>query len=342
MLKFLESLKKDSEQISQQCSGGAPPQIDLSAFIRRALRVSKDQEMLYREISELPEQFMRGQRPEIEGLIDQVSVLQVLVKQQGNELANDLEQYVRSSFAVDPAAIEPINGTQPLFSAIVKNLEDRALSSSREDQLEIVRRFNQLAIELMKAQDQSGSSGSSNPMDALQQFKDLTRRQLSLYQQMMQRQMSPQNQQTMQELQRMAMEQRKIREALEQLMRESRQQMNSLGRLDDVIDDMKDLETEILDPELRRKVTERQKSIYDRMLRAQKAIKDRDEESEERKARQAEVIKQQQPDKPLGEIGSDTRDLSRDFLGDLKEEFPEAYKPMLNDYFKSLNIYGGN
>jgi DNA repair exonuclease SbcCD ATPase subunit len=178
-------------------------------------------------------------------------------------------------------------------------------------------------------------------MDALQQFKDLTRRQLSLYQQM-QRQMSPQNQQSLEELQRMAMEQRKVREALEQLMRESRQQMNSLGRLDDVIDDMQDLETEILDPELRRKVAEKQKSIYDRMLRAQKAIKDRDEESEERKARQAEVIKQQQPDKPLGEIGSDTRDLSRDFLGDLKEEFPEAYKPMLNDYFKSLNIYGGN
>ncbi|EKD84406.1 MAG: hypothetical protein ACD_39C00068G0001, partial [uncultured bacterium] len=227
MLKFLDALKKDSEQICQQCSGGAPPQIDLSAFIRRALRVSHDQEMLFREISELPEQFMRGQRPEIEGLIDQVSVLQVLVKQQGSELANDLEQYVRSSFAVDPAAIEPIQGTQEIFSEIVKTLEDRALSTSRADQLEIVRRFNQLAIELMRAQDQSGSSGSANPMDALQQFKDLTRRQLSLYQQMMQRQMSPQNQQTMEALQRMAMEQRQVREALEKLMRESRQQMNS-------------------------------------------------------------------------------------------------------------------
>lgn len=342
MLKFLESLKKDSEQMCQQCSGGSGPQIDLSAFIRRALRVSHDQEMLFKEIVNLPDRFMRGQRPEIEGLIDQVSVLQVLVKQQGSELDNDLEQYVRSSFAVDPTAIEAIKGTQELFSAIVKNLEDRALSESREDQLEIVRRFNQLVIELMRAQDQSGSSGSSNPMDALQQFKDLTRRQLSLYQQMMQRQMSPQNQQSLQEMQRMAMEQRKIREALERLMRESRQQMNSLGRLDDVIDDMQNLETEILDPELRRKVAEKQKSVYDRMLRAQKAIKDRDEEGEERKARQAEIIRQQQPDKPLGELGTDTRDLSKDFLGDLKEEFPEAYKPMLNDYFKSLNIYGGN
>ena len=80
---------------------------------------------------------------------------------------------------------------------------------------------------------------------------------------------------------------------------------------------------------------------YDRMLRAQKAIKDRDEESEERKARKASEIIQQQPDKPIGEIGSDTRDLSKDFTGDLKEEFPPSYKPLLNDYYKSLNIYGG-
>ncbi|OGK12801.1 MAG: hypothetical protein A2W80_10400 [Candidatus Riflebacteria bacterium GWC2_50_8] len=109
-----------------------------------------------------------------------------------------------------------------------------------------------------------------------------------------------------------------------------------------MIDEMKDLETDILDPELRKKVAEKQKSIYDRMLRAQKAIKDRDEESEERKARKAEIIRQQQPDQPLGAIGTDSRDLSKDFLGDLKEEFPESYKPMLNDYFKSLNIYGGN
>ncbi|HNW11083.1 MAG TPA: hypothetical protein PKI71_06940, partial [Candidatus Rifleibacterium sp.] len=108
-----------------------------------------------------------------------------------------------------------------------------------------------------------------------------------------------------------------------------------------VMKDMQDVETQILNPEMRQKVAEKQKSIYDRMLRAQKAIKDRDEESEERKARKASEIIQQQPDKPIGEIGSDTRDLSKDFTGDLKEEFPPSYKPLLNDYYKSLNIYGG-
>jgi len=342
MLKFLEALKKNADQISQQCNSCAGSQLDLSAYVRRALRVSHDQEYLHREISEMPAQFMRGQQPHIEGIIDQVSLLQVLVKQQGNELEYDLEKLVKSSFAVDPTAVEAIKGTQRMFADIVKNLEDRSLGQAWEDQQEIIRRFNRLAAELMRAQDQAGNSGSSsNPTDALQQFKNLTRRQLSLYQEMMKRQMSPQSGQSLEELKRMAMEQRQVREALEKLMRESRQQMNSMGRLDDVINDMQDVETQILDPELRQKVAEKQKSIYDRMLRAQKAIKDRDEESEERQARKAAEITQQQPDQPIGEIGSETRDLSRDFTGDLKEEFPPAYKPMLNDYYKSLNIYGG-
>lgn len=342
MLKFLEALKKNAEQINQQCSSCSGSQLDLSAYIRRALRVSQDQESLFREISAMPDQFMRGQQPQIEGIIDQVSLLQVLVKQQGNELEFDLDKLVKSSFSVDPTAVEAIKGTQGMFSNIVKNLEDRALSLAWEDQQEIIRRFNRLAIELMRAQDQQNSGGSSsNPMDAMQQFKNLTRRQLSLYQEMMKRQMSPQSGQSLEEMKRMAMEQRQIREALEKLMRESRQQMNTMGRLDDVINDMQDAETQMLNPELRKKVAEKQKSIYDRMLKAQKAIKDRDEESEERKARKASEIIQQQPDKPIGEIGSDTRDLSKDFTGDLKEEFPPAYKPLLNDYYKSLNIYGG-
>lgn len=342
MLQFLEALKKNAEQINQQCSGGEAPQLDLSDYIRRALRVSHDQERLYKETSMMPNQFMRGQQPQIEGIIDQVSLLQVLVKQQGSELENDLEKLVKGSFSVDPTAVESIKNTQTMFSGIIKNLEDRALDQAWEEQQEIIRRFNKLAMELMRAQDQSGNSGSSsNPMNALQQFKNLTRRQLSLYQQMMKRQMSPQTGQSLEELKRMAMEQRQIREALEKLMRESRQQMNSMGRLDDVINDMKDIETQVLDPALRKKVAEKQKSIYDRMMRAQKAVKDRDEESEERKARKASEIIQQQPDKPIGETGSDTRDLSRDFTGDLKEEFPPSYRPMLNDYYKSLNIYGG-
>ncbi len=78
------------------------------------------------------------------------------------------------------------------------------------------------------------------------------------------------------------------------------------------------------------------------MLKSQKAIKNRDEEDEERKARKAREISQQEPEKPIGDIGSGSIDLSKDFTGDLREEYPESYKTLINDYYKSLNIYGGD
>ena len=338
MLNFLESLKKNADQMMSMMSGEAP-QLDLSYYIARAIRVSKDQEKLLKEIIDMPDHFMRGKMPQIEGIIDYVSVQQVLVKQQGLSLQDDLNQLIKNSFGIDPVVVEAINGTQGLFSDIVKNLEDRALFPARNDQLEIIRRFNKLAADLMRAQDSSGNGGSSSsPMTPMQQFKNLTRRQLSLYQQMMKQQFMPQGSQ---QLKQMAMEQRHIRESLEQLMREHRQQMNNLGRMDDVINDMQDIETKILDPALREKVAEKQKSIYERMLKSQKAIKNRDEEDEERKARKAKELHQQEPEKPIGEIGSDSIDISKEFTGDLREEYPESYKNLLNDYYKSLNIYGG-
>lgn len=341
MLKFLESLQKNAQQIHEMCSGSQAPQLDLSEFIRRALRISLDQEAVYDQIEGLPGEFLRGQRPEIEGAIDQASVFQVLIRQQGRQLEIDLDKFVKTSFNVDPSAIRAIKGTQSILAETVKHLEDRQMENAREQQQELIRRFNLLAIELMRAQDQANQSSGEGSMSPMQQFQNLTQRQLSLYEQMLKQQNSPQSQQMMQQLKQMSMEQRKVREALEKLMRESREQMRSLGRMDDVMEDMEKLETEILDPDLRRKVAEEQRKIYEKMLRAQKSIRDREEESEERKGTQAREILQQEPEQPLEDMGSAERDLSKDFITDLREDYPEAYRELINDYFRSLNIYGG-
>ena len=86
---------------------------------------------------------------------------------------------------------------------------------------------------------------------------------------------------------------------------------------------MQDLETEILDKNLQKKVAEKQKSIYDRMFKSSKAIKNRDEESEERSATKSrEIIRQELPSADIENVGSDTRDLSKDYTTDLKEDFP--------------------
>lgn len=266
---------------------------------------------------------------------------ELLVRKQAQDLESALDTLVRSSFTIDPEVMNNLKGVQGIFGEIVKDLEDRAVDKSRGQMREIMRRFNLLAMDLMRAQDQQSQS-SSSPQNAMQQFKQLMQRQLSLYQQMQKmQQMSPQDAQTMQQLQKMAMEQRMVREALEKLMRESKNQMQTLGRMDDVLKDMEDLETKILDPNLRREVAEKQKEIYDRMLKATKSLKKRDEESEERKAEKVKrELVQTEPDKPLPQLGSNSVDLSKDFLGELKEGFPRTYEPELRDYYKSLNLYG--
>ncbi|MBF0546865.1 MAG: hypothetical protein HQM08_20665 [Candidatus Riflebacteria bacterium] len=341
MLKFLEALSKDGKKMCQTCMGGSgQSQLDLSRFIRQALQVSHDQESLYYRLDGIPPQFMRGQMPAIEGKIGEVSGLQMLVKRQAERLEEALETYVKMSFAVDPSVLLPLKGVQEMLSDTIKDLEDRQIEKSRDTQREIIKRFNRLAMELMRAQDQQqNSSQAMNPKNALQQFKQLTQRQLSLYQQTQKNSLSPADQQEMERLRQMAMEQRMIRESLERLMHESKEQMQTLGRMEDVMNDMEKLETKILDPKLKREVAEKQKSIYERMLKAQKSLKDRDEKSEERKAQKAGEISQVSPDKPLPQAGSETRDLSRDFLREMREKYPKSYENEIRDYYKSLNLY---
>ncbi|HNV71250.1 MAG TPA: hypothetical protein PKO06_16215, partial [Candidatus Ozemobacteraceae bacterium] len=343
MLKFLESLSKEGKKVCEACSGGGQQQqLDLSRYVKRALQVSFDQETLIKRLDGIPGQFMRGQMPAVEGRVDECSMQELLVKKQAQDLETALDTLVRSSFTIDPDVMNHLKGVQNVFSDIVKDLEDRAIDKSRGQMREIVRRFNLLAMDLMRAQDEQSQNSSSSPQNALQQFKQLMQRQLSLHQQMQKmQQMNPQDAQMMQQLQKMAMEQRMIREALEKLMRESKQQMQTLGRMDDVLKDMEDLETKILDPNLRRDVAKKQKDIYDRMLKATKSLKRRDEESEERKAEKVKrELVQTEPEKPLPQLGSNSVDLSKDFLGELKEEFPRTYEPELRDYYKSLNLYG--
>lgn len=340
MLQFLQSLQENAGEISEQFAQLAP-QIDLSEFIRRALQVSFDQEKVYNQLEGIPGEFLRGQRPQIEGIIDQASVFQVLIRQQANELKRMLENYIRTSFHMDPDVLTPVRGTIRILNQTVKNLEDRHMKEARDKQLQIIKSYNDLAAELMRTQEQASSS-SGDSMCPMQQFQNLTQRQLSLHQEMMKKQSMQPNQQMLEELKQMSMRQRRVREALEQLMRESGEQMQTLGRLDEILRDMLKLETEILDPELRREVADQQRDIYERMLRAQQSIRDRDEESEERRSTPASEIIQQDPDLPAIDPGVLRTEDMADYLRDLREEYPEAYRQIINDYFRALSIYGDN
>ncbi len=346
MLKFLEALKKNSERMAQECSQqGQQQQVDLSRFIQRAIQVSVDQEALLDQLDGVPGQFMRGHLPLIEGRVNEVSVRELIVKRAGNSLEDDLESFFRKNINLDAEVLLNIRGTDAVFNTIVKDLEDRAVDRATGAQRDIIRRFNRLAIDLMRAQEQSNQSqqsGQGSMQQMLESFKQMTRRQLQLNQmtQKMQ-QMSPQDRSMMEQMKRMAQEQRQLREQLEQLMRDARQQRQVLGRMDDVTEDMKDIETRLLEGKYDRKLAEKQKSVYDRMLKAQKSLKQRDDESDERQAKAPEkAMRMLQPTKALADPQANSVDLAKDYMGEGKDEYPQAYEQLLRDYYKSLSLEG--
>lgn len=347
MLKFLDSLKKHGDQICQNCmmSGSFSLKVDLTTYIKNAIKISKDQEWLLSRLENMPFQFLRGQQPELEEIIDDVSIYQSQLKNFAKNYEIALENLLKVDLLMPMDLSKKIKGTQRIFADIIKNLEDRSIGAARNQQKDIINKFNELALDLIKLQEDINSSisisNSTNTANFIEQFKELTKRQLSLYQKNMQK-LNSADKNLLQDLIGMSLEQRFIRESLQQLKSDAQRQINLLGRMDDIISEMKDIETQILDPNQQRKAAERQKSVYEKMLRAQKSLKKADEENEQRKAeRPSEHLKQVQTNNQLPELQKDIQDYSKDFLSDLKEDYPKSYEKHLNDYFKSLSLFGG-
>ena len=344
MLKFLQRLKEDANNIDMQMQAGANQQeADFSPLIKKALKISRVQEEILMDITSYPDSFMRGHMPQIEPIIDFLSVKQLSLRKQAERLDRHVKEMVTQTFSADMSLTRITEKAPELFADIIVNLENRQLAKARLDQYIIINMYNKLAAELMRTQENMGEDSSGGSSDSpFQQFQNLTRRQLQLYQKNMRQQMQL-GVQSQEELQQLAIEQQHIRQSLEQIMQSLRQTGSTRGRLNDITQEMEDIETEILDPALKREVAEKQKEVYEKMLKAQKSLRRRDdeEESEERKAVTPESsIKQVQADTPVDDSGNLQQDLSKDFLSDLPEDYPPEYKNLINDYFKSLNIYG--
>jgi hypothetical protein len=106
MLKFLESLAKDGQKICTPVREGSKKQLDLSRFIRRPERLAGSgnpaaaAQRPAGPVHAWPE--ARDRR-----IIDETSVLQLLVRQQAPDLEGALERDP-TSFTVDPGVLQPL------------------------------------------------------------------------------------------------------------------------------------------------------------------------------------------------------------------------------------------
>jgi seryl-tRNA synthetase len=138
-----------------------------------------------------------------------------------------------------------------------------------------------------------------------------------------------------QEFSKMAQQQQMIREAMQKLNREQNKDgKNGMGDLNKVIEEMKSTENELVNKRIEEQTLDRQKKILEKMLDAEKAEREEDEDVN----REAKAAKEFPPSyKNMLEKFKAQQQSETEWLQKLPPSMNYYYKNKITTYFKLLN-----
>jgi hypothetical protein len=138
------------------------------------------------------------------------------------------------------------------------------------------------------------------------------------------------------EIERLAQEQQRIREQLEELRRGDEQRKELLGRLNQVQQDMREVEEALRDGATDPSLEEKQTRILSRMLDATRSLNRRDYDPE-RESRPGEDVARQSPSELPPDLLRESDRLRLDLLKAEADRYPAQYRSFIEAYLKSLN-----
>lgn len=342
-----KKMKEMSDEMMAMMIGGGMDQLAEDAHLVRILlenvvRSSHAEEELMQEIS-----FMKKDDPTVSQKISrqkEISDNFVMVEDSLRKMANR-QTSVKNFIFNELQVID-----QQTESAMQDVLELR-FGSATQKQQNAMMSMNNLALmlaeslnEMESQMDGSSSSSCSKPGKSkgnqgkpktMKNMKDLQKQlgeQLKQMQQQMQQQQNGTPMQNMsEELARMAAQQELIREGMQQILEE----MKNNGVLGDdginnIIRDMEKLEEDIVNKRITNQTTKRNKDIMSRMLKAENAQQEREKEEK----RKSNEYKGPQKSHDIDELRyEESIRKQQDFLRTNPIEYQPFYKKKINEYF---------
>jgi len=203
--------------------------------------------------------------------------------------------------------------------------------------------LNRSVVELLRSQE-SHSSACQNPQgqnNGMNQLQKMTDQQRGLNQQTEQLSLPSWNPSDLSmeqraELGRLAAEQQQVRKGIEQLQEEVDGTGEILGRLDDVMEEMRQVERDLEEANLSDETREKQERILSRMLDAQRSLRERGYRRE-RRSRAGEEYELRQA-APLPRTISEAEEQMReDQLRMPGFVYPPEYEELIRSYFRALS-----
>ena len=225
------------------------------------------------------------------------------------------------------------------FEQMFEQIKDRRNYNVQKDKQDIYVSINRMIIDLLQSQNQMPQGGGGGMQQLLQQLQQMSAGQSSInlltqaiFEQMMMQQgqrLTP-GQRNM--LNRIAANEREIKENLERILKEFPEAEKLLGNLENIKDDIKEvlkkLDKGIIDKDL----IEKQQRILSRLLDAQRSIHRRDF-SKKRESKTPEEQEYQTPDS----LRIDIEHIQvKDILKFINENYPEEYHRLIKEYLERI------
>jgi hypothetical protein len=352
-LKNAAQKMKDMKNKMEQ-DGLAEDYQSLRQLLKNIMQLSFEQEKLIEELKNIninnPKyvQLMKSQQK---------------IRENSKMVEDSLYALAKRQVSIESFVTKEMNQVNRYLAKAIENLEDRYVSNAMSDQQFVMTGYNNLALmlseSLQELQMQMSDSQSDQQQDGkpkaackkpgknskgipnLSQMQKQLNDKISQLSEMIKREGAGQqgNREFQKELSKqfseLAAKQAELRKALEKLNQEQNKDgKNSLGNLGEAIEKMNQTETQLVNKQLTVEMLKRQQEIFTRLLEAENAMRQRDEDPQ-RESRTGQEMNRKMP--PSLEEYIKQQQQQADFYKTTPPALKPFYKQLSDQYFRNLS-----
>ncbi len=325
MSKQFKNMQSAMQQMNQMKTFA-----DMMKIMNDLISLSKDQENLKdssEQLSPYSEDFQNKER-------------------QQNEIQNNLGKILKNmsalsqkTFAVTPEMGKALGKSMSQMQQSMSALHNKNGQYAAQQQRGAMASLNEAANMVKAGMNQLMNGGQGGGMMGLmQQLQQLGQQQMGLNQLTQMLNQGKLSQETMAQMQRLAQQQEMIRKSLEQLneeAKESGQSKRLAANLDKILDEMREVVTNLETEKLNNDLVKQQQRILSKLLDAQKSINERDYE-EKRKSTAGKDFDRTSPPELMLSTDEGKNKLRDELMKAVKEGYKKDYEELIRKYFDAL------
>lgn len=328
-----ESLGKMADKMSSMQSSMMQANMDMNLGLMRNLldnliKLSFDQESLMKEFRKVYQSDPR---------FLELSEKQLQLQEDAKVIEDSLHSMAKDNFMIQSFVTREVREMNRHFDETVTAIRERKKGEAVGKQQYVMTSINNLALmlddvmtQMMDAMGSGAGKGQNQSVPSLSELQKQLNKQISEL-----KKSGKQGRELSEELAKMAAEQERIRNMLQQLEEKLQNQNGGAGTgsLEEIRKKMEQTEMDLVNKQITRQLIQRQQEILTRMLQAENAVREREPDNE----REGEHAKQYQRKIPKEfEDYIKLKEQEIELLKTVPLKLNPFYKKEVNEYFKRI------